>query len=84
MAEESHCIDFLKQETLELWILDHFLLGNTLDCVARGGRRGLGDQQHMPETSLPQPTDGVVPVIIQNRLSLSLLSALQHTYFINN
>ena len=64
MVEHCHGVDFLQQEAFELGILDHLPLRNALDGIVGGGGGGLGGQQHVSESALAQPSNGVELVTV--------------------
>ena len=51
MLHNRHGIDLMQKEAFELWLFDHFFLGDAFDSeTSRGGGR-FGSQENMTETA---------------------------------
>ena len=78
MFECGHCVDLLYETLLELWVFDHFLLGETLYGVEGGRGGGLGCEQDMSESALSYLAHTVELVSVEDVSCLQLLTALYH------
>lgn len=78
MLQCCHRVYFLDEALLELGIFYHLFLGEAFYGVEGGGGGGLGGQQHVSESSLPDLPHTVKLVGVQNIPRLQFLAALQH------
>lgn len=72
VVQHCHRVDLLQEESFQLWVFDHFALGDALDGVVRGRGGGLRGEEDVSEPALAQPPDGVELVTIEDVLCLGL------------